>query len=110
MRAMTRRELLSAAASAAPLLAAPVAKKIRLGGPIYLKSDDPREMAREHRRLGYAAGYCPRVDLKDRERIRAVEAAYKAENVIIAEVGVWLNLLDADAAKRKTHALNTEGR
>ncbi len=98
---MTRRELLSAAASAAPVLAAPAQKKIRLGGPIYLKSDDPRELAREHRRLGYAAGYCPRIEINDKDRIRAVEAAYKAENVIIAEVGVWVNLLDADAAKRK---------
>lgn len=102
---MTRRDLLSTAASAVPALAAPPLKlkKIRLGGPVYLKSDDPRELALEHRRLGYAAGYCPRADLKDKERIRAIEKAYKAENVVIAEVGVWVNLMDADAAKRKAN-------
>jgi sugar phosphate isomerase/epimerase len=98
---MTRRQLLSTGACAAAAVAAPSPKKIRLGGPIFLKSDDPRELAREHRRLGYAAAYCPRIDIKDKERIKAVEAAYKAENVVIAEVGVWVNLLDADAAKRK---------
>lgn len=98
---ITRREAFLAPL---PLLAAQSAKRpIRLGGPIYLKSDDPRELAREHRRLGYAAAYCPRVTLKETEKIRAIEAAYQAENVVIAEVGVWVNLLDADPAKRKEH-------
>jgi sugar phosphate isomerase/epimerase len=77
--------------------------RIRLGGPIFLKSDDPRELAREHRRLGYSAAYVPNVQLKDKERIRAIEAAYKAENVVIAEVGAWRNLLDSDPAKRKAN-------
>lgn len=83
-------------------MAAPAGKtKVRLGGPIFLKSDDPRELAREHRRLGYSAAYVPNVQLKDKERIRAIEAAYKAENVVIAEVGAWRNMLDPDPVKRK---------
>jgi len=32
------------------------------GRSIFLKSDDPRELAREHRRLGYRAAYCPNGD------------------------------------------------
>jgi sugar phosphate isomerase/epimerase len=96
----SRRALLAAAPGAA--LAAQAGKtKIRLGGPIFLKSDDPRELAREHRRLGYSAAYAPNAQLKDKERIRAIEAAFKAENVLIAEVGAWRNMLDPDAAKRK---------
>lgn len=96
---MTRREALLAPL---PLLAAQGGRRpIRLGGPIYLKSDDPGELAREHRRLGYAAAYCPRVTVKEAEKVRAIEAAYKAENVVIAEVGVWVNMLDADPAKRR---------
>jgi sugar phosphate isomerase/epimerase len=96
---MTRREALLAPL---PVLAAQSAKRpIRLGGPIYLKSDDPAALAREHRRLGYAAAYCPRVSVKETEKIRAIEKAYQAENVVIAEVGVWVNMLDADPAKRK---------
>ena len=86
--------------SAAALNAA-APRPIRLGGPIFLKSDDPAELAREHRRLGYAAAYCPPFKLADRERGIAIEKAYAAENVVIAEVGVWVNLLDSDSARRR---------
>jgi sugar phosphate isomerase/epimerase len=95
---MTRRTLLALAA-AAPLSAA--ATRVRLGGPIFLRSDDPAELAREHRRLGYSAAYCPAADLKAPERIRAIEKAFADENVVIAEVGAWKNMLDSDGAKRK---------
>ena len=87
-------------ATAAALSAAAKPLPIRLGGPIYLKSDDPRELAREHRRLGYAAAYCPATELKDAP---AVEAAFKAENVLIAEVGAWKNMLDPDPAARRAN-------
>ena len=40
-------------------------RPMRLGGPIFLNSDDPAEQAREHRRLGYRAAYAPKVELKD---------------------------------------------
>lgn len=75
-------------------------RPVRLGGPIFVKSDDPAELAREHRKLGYSAAYCPAVKLEDRERIAAIEKAYAAENVVIAEVGAWVNMLDPDADKR----------
>lgn len=95
---MTRREALLAPL---PAMAAQTERRpVRLGGPIYLKSADPAELAREHRRLGYGAAYCPRVNVRETERIRAIEAAFRAENVMIAEVGVWVNLMDRDPAKR----------
>jgi sugar phosphate isomerase/epimerase len=97
---MTRRSLVALAA-AVPLHAAPT--RVRLGGPIFLRSDDPVELAREHRRLGYSAAYCPAADLKAPERVRAIEKAFAAENVVIAEVGAWKNMLDPDAAKRKAN-------
>lgn len=105
---MTRREALVAPL---PLMAAQAPKRaIRLGAPIYLKSDDPAELAREHRRLGYGAAYCPRVNVRETERIRAIEAAFRAENVMLAEVGVWVNLMDRDPAKRSENlAKVTEG-
>ena len=84
----------------APLLAVPATTPIRLGGPIFLNSDDPRELAREHRRLGYSAGYCPAAILNDRDRIRAIRDAFAAEHVVISEVGAWRNLLDPDSQKR----------
>jgi sugar phosphate isomerase/epimerase len=78
-------------------------KSIRLGGPIFLKSDDPDELAREHRRLGYSAAYCPQAKATDRERTSAIEKAFAGQNVVIAEVGAWKNMLDPDAAKRKAN-------
>jgi len=73
---------------------------VRLGGPIFLKSDDPAELAREHRRLGYSAAYCPSARVEDTDRIRAIRTGFAAENVAIAEVGAWKNMLDPDAPKR----------
>ena len=76
---------------------------LRLGGPVFLKSDDPRELAREHRRLGYSAAYCPSAGSNDAGRIRAIREAFAAENVVIAEVGAWKNMLDPDPAARKAN-------
>ncbi|MGA2183323.1 MAG: sugar phosphate isomerase/epimerase [Bryobacteraceae bacterium] len=74
---------------------------VRLGGPVFLKSDDPGELAREHRRLGYSAAYCPEAHVADRARIAAIEKAFAENDVVIAEVGAWKNLLDPDAERRR---------
>ncbi len=88
---MTRRSLLLT-----PLLAfGATSHPIRLGGPIFLKSDAPRELAREHRRLGYSAAYCPAGNPAE------IRKAFAAENVVISEVGAWRNMLDPDPAKRR---------
>ena len=34
-----------------------------------MKSEDPAELAREHRRLGYSAAYVPNLDIKDAAKI-----------------------------------------
>jgi sugar phosphate isomerase/epimerase len=96
----TRRQIL-ATVSAAPFLATAASpRSIRLGGPIFLKSEDPTEQAKEHRRLGYSAAYCPQVALAESERIRAIRDAFSAEDVVISEVGAWKNMLDPDAHER----------
>jgi sugar phosphate isomerase/epimerase len=95
----TRRSFVLSAA-AAPVLRGG-GRPVRLGGPIFVKSDDPRELAREHRRLGYSAAYCPPVESGDEPRLKAIREAYAAENVAIAEVGAWVNLTDPDEAKRQ---------
>ena len=74
---------------------------IRLGGQIFNRSDDPAELARAYRKLGYRAAYCPRVALDNKQKIREIEEAFKAEDVIIAEVGRWVNIMDVDEEKRK---------
>lgn len=75
---------------------------VRLGGPLPLP-EDPEEMALAHRKVGYRAAYCPDLSLADAPRIRAVEAAFKKHGVAIAEVGRWVNLMEADPAKRKAN-------
>ena len=87
-----------------------LAGPLRLGGPIFVKTEDPDELAAAHQQLGYRAAYCPKVDLNDSTRIRAITAAFSKRDLVIAEVGRWVNLLDADLDKRKANLkLVTEG-
>src|SRR3989441_8525664 len=102
MRGVTRRGFL--AASAGALLSAASSRAVRLGGPIFLKSDDPRELAREHRRLGYSAAYCPRIaTVENAALLDEIRKSFAAENVVIAEVGAWVNMLDPDSEKRRAN-------
>ena len=105
---MTRREfvkgsLLLAATATLPGagLAAEAAGKIRLGGPVFDRIEDPEELALAHRRLGYRAAYCPGLSLKDADKIKATSEAFRKHDVAIAEVGRWVNMMDADPEKRR---------
>lgn len=97
---MTRRTF-TTGLIAATAVRAQAKRPVRLGGPIFLKSDDPVELAKEHRKLGYSAAYCPAVKVGDTAHVNAIEKAFVAENVVIAEVGAWVNMLDPDAEKRR---------
>ena len=66
-----------------------------------VEGDDPDVLARAHRAKGYRAGYCPDVRLDDAARIRDTVAAFARHDVVVAEVGRWVNLLDAVPEKRK---------
>ncbi|MBN1441700.1 MAG: sugar phosphate isomerase/epimerase [Planctomycetes bacterium] len=81
--------------------AKPETHAIRLGAPVFEKADDPDAFARAHRALGYRGAYCPSIPLSDKERIRATREAFARQDVVIAEVGRWVNLLDADPEKRR---------
>ena len=78
-------------------------RAIRFGGPTFLKTEDPRELAREHRRLGYSAAYCPMAKAEDTARVAEIQRAFAAENVVIAEVGAWKNMLDPDVETRRAN-------
>ena len=84
---LTRRSVVAGLASvaAAPALRPDGSNRIRLGAPIFVKSDDPVQLAQEHRRLRYSAAYCPSADIRDKNRIRAIESAFAESNVVIAE-------------------------
>jgi len=116
-----RRSFLATAGGAAAAAALPAGARtlgeanassgrIRLGGPIFVQSDDPEVLARAHRAKGYRAAYCPKLPLDDREKIEDTERAFAKEDVAIAEVGRWVNLLDPDPEKRRVNlATVTEG-
>jgi len=112
---LSRRGFLKAGAGAAAGLLAgqntlsgrPAARQsIRLGGPIFNPPEDPEELALAHRKLGYRGAYCPNISLNDGDRIRAVSRAFQKHDVVIAEVGRWVNLMDRDSRKREKN-LNT---
>ncbi len=115
---MNRREFIktASATSMAFLTAAGHASvdktqpEVRLGGPSHASTDDPEELALAHTRLGYTAAYCPSIPLNATERLRATEQAFAKHGVAIAEVGRWVNMLDADSVKRAANLKTvTEG-
>lgn len=60
--------------------------------------------------LGYSAAYCPDISLTDTDRIRAVVNAFGLQNIVLAEVGRWCNLLDPnEETRRKNLQTVTEG-
>lgn len=76
---------------------------IRLGGHgLPVSSDDPFAFARAHRAFGYSAAYVP-VSLigADAQTLASWEKAFIEQDVTLAEVGIWRNLIDPDPAKRK---------
>ena len=98
------------AVSARAATPAGACRPLRLGAPSFAKTEDPVELAKWHRAAGYRAAYCPKVELADADRIRALEAAFGEADVVIAEVGRWCNLLDPDPERRKKNlAAVTEG-
>src|SRR5436190_10664067 len=98
---IARRSFLAAGMLAAGRTLRAAGRPVRLGGPIFTQSEDPGELAREHRRLGYMAAYCPASTVQDTARNAEIVKAFAAENVVIAEVGAWKNMMDPDAAQRR---------
>ncbi len=107
---MNRRQFVRGAlgAAAAAALGGPGASArtrpagaIRLGAPVFAKTQDPEELAQAHRKSGYRAAYCPGVSLNDADRVKAFREAFAKNDVVIAEVGRWCNLMDADPEKRR---------
>jgi sugar phosphate isomerase/epimerase len=105
---MLRREFLwksvAAAAGAMAGRAAAFQKSMRLGGPVFVKSEDPAVLAKAHRDLGYRAAYAPGdLSITNTDRIAAWVKEFARQDVVIAEVGAWKNMLDPDPVKRKSN-------
>ncbi len=103
---ISRRQFvkLSAAAATAgvsrPMASHAAGQPLRLGGPVFLKTDDPEELALAYTKTGYRAAICPDLPLKDSARVAALTRAFQRADVVLAEVGRWVNLLDADPKLR----------
>jgi sugar phosphate isomerase/epimerase len=76
---------------------------MRLGAPVFVDTEDPEEIARAHRALGYRAAFCPHVEMGESARIRAIREAFAKHDVVIGEVGVWRNLIDPEETARKAN-------
>jgi len=75
-------------------------KTMRLGVYLDTPGDDPEEIARAYVEAGYSAAVCPPVSLDQPERIGAIREAFTRYDVLLAEIGVWNNMLDPDPVKR----------
>ena len=74
---------------------------VRLGGPIFDKTDDPDLWLQAHQRLGYKAAYCPvEAEVSD-DIVSAFKQAARRANIVIAEVGAWSNPISQDETERK---------
>ncbi len=78
--------------------------RIRLGGHgLEVAPDDPEAFARAHRDFGYRAAYCPPVAIGDGERLAAIERAFAAADVVLAEIGIWRNLIAPEPELRRAN-------
>jgi sugar phosphate isomerase/epimerase len=73
---------------------------MRLGVGLRTESNDPDTIARAYVEAGYSAAVCPPVSLDDPERIRAIHDAFARHDVMLAEIGVWNNMLHPDPGQR----------
>jgi len=78
----------------------PTKHPVRLGGPVFTSDADPEAWAKWAVENRYRAVYAPNVKLDDKDRIKAVVEAVEQRDLVIAEVGRWVNLMDADPTKR----------
>lgn len=76
---------------------------MRLGVGLTFPFDDPEAMAVAYRSAGYSAAICPVVTLDQPERIRAIRQAFDRHDVLLAEFGVWNNMLHPDPQVQKAN-------
>ncbi len=74
---------------------------IRLGGPLFENVDSPDTWITSLKRQNYRAAYCPLNPGASSEEIKAYEQAAKKADIVISEVGVWINLISRDEKERK---------
>jgi sugar phosphate isomerase/epimerase len=89
---------------------------IRFGGPVFIDKIyvpdlmtagaqfvDPARVARRCKEKGFTSAKVPRIDVHDAVMVKATREAFEKENIMLAEIGYWDNLLDTDAETRTFH-------
>lgn len=77
---------------------------ILLGGHgLPIGSEDPYAFAHAHRAFGYGAAYVPEVSIDDTARLVDIEQAFAEADVVLAEIGIWRNLVSPDDAVRQAN-------
>ena len=90
---------------------------IRFGGPVFTGEQktakageshgavvfDPDQLANAHKMKGYKAAYAPVVGINEKEKINAIRESFARNDIVIAEVGYWENLMDTDAGERASN-------
>lgn len=74
---------------------------MRFGGVIFQKWTTPEQWAQAAVAAGYSAVYFPVNYQADQKTIDGYRDAALAADLVICEIGVWNNTLDADPAKRQ---------
>jgi sugar phosphate isomerase/epimerase len=76
---------------------------VRLGASLGLPGGDPEEAALAYVERGFSAAACSAASLGQPEHIRAICEAFRRYDVILAEVGVWNNMLHPDPVNRRAN-------
>ena len=79
---------------------------MRIGAPVF-NFNSPEEWAAEHVRKGLGAAYWPLPPDAPAERRDAFVRAAAERDIVIAEVGVWNNLLHSDPARQEANIRDT---
>ena len=74
---------------------------MRIGLASPLMHDNPQHWARQFKELGCGSVVFPLNCNSDKELVKEYVEAAKENDLVIAEVGIWNNMLDSDADKRK---------
>lgn len=86
---------------APPFSTAPSSKKyVRLGAPVLESFNSPDEWVAMIRSKKYRTAYCPLKPGATSEEIKKYETAAKKSDIVISEVGVWINLVSEDEKVR----------
>ncbi|MDR0561266.1 MAG: sugar phosphate isomerase/epimerase [Spirochaetaceae bacterium] len=74
---------------------------MRLGAPVFIDTKDPEAYVAEHIRKGYRAAYCPDWINADTDAAlcKSFKNALVKHDVVLAEVGIWRNVLSPNPAE-----------